>query len=145
MMRRTRSAPARCSPGATKAPTSRSGRSPRRSWPGGDPLAGHTAHLIGTATRDAETIAFDALLDVDAGTQVVGAVFQHDLDGQTTGTIELELLPVDPFEADTAFDGIEFADLALTDDVALVRPGDDAHNRMRRALATHDHWAAVLR
>jgi hypothetical protein len=112
---------------------------------GGDPLAGHTAHLIGTATRDAETIAFDALLDVDAGTQVVGAVFQHDLDGQTTGTIELELLPVDPFEADTAFDGIEFADLALTDDVALVRPGDDAHNRMRRALATHDHWAAVLR
>lgn len=110
----------------------------------GDALAGHAVHVAGTTTRDGTSVPFDALLDVDVGTQVIGAVFQASVDATTTGTIELELLPVDPTEGDTAFDGIEFVELPLTEATALIRPGDDAHNRLRRALATHDHWAAVL-
>ncbi len=107
-----------------------------------DPLLGHTSHVEGVAAQGGVDRPFDAVLDIEAATQLVGAVFELTVTETSTDTLVIELLPTDPSEGDTAFDGVDFAALPVDDDgVARIRPGDTAANVLRRAIQTHDHYA----
>ncbi|HVK75189.1 MAG TPA: hypothetical protein VM734_17790 [Kofleriaceae bacterium] len=108
----------------------------------GDPLAGHTVHLTGVATRDGVDHPFDAVLDIDPGTTLTGATFELEVTAASTESLRLALLPTDPVEGDTVYDGLDFAALpATTDGVIEIRPGAAAHNVLRRAIQVHDHYA----
>jgi hypothetical protein len=108
----------------------------------GDPLIGHTFHLIGAAARDGVTTRFDAVLDIDPGTWLIGAVFEDVVTESSTETLAVRFLPTDPLEGDTPFDGVAFAELTPSaDGAALIRPGDVAHNVLRRQIQVHDHYA----
>jgi hypothetical protein len=107
----------------------------------GDPLLGHTFHLTGRATRGDASAVFDAVLDIEAGTSLIGAMFDHDVTDAATGTLALTFLPTDPVLGHSVFDGIELASLPVTDGVALIRPGAADHNVLRRTIQIHDHYA----
>lgn len=109
-----------------------------------DPLLGHTFHLRGTVERGGAPRPFDAVLDVEPDSAVIGAVFDATVEETTTATLALTFLPTDPVERDTAFDGIEFDQLPVIDNVSAIRPGSTAHNVLRRALVTHDLYAVTL-
>jgi len=106
-----------------------------------DPLIGHTFHVVGTAARGGAVTRFDAALDIEPGTELVGAVFDHDVVETSTETLYLGFVPTDPFEGDTAFDGVDFAALPAGADGVTIRPAEVAHNLMRRTLQVHDHYA----
>ena len=103
-----------------------------------DPLLGHSFHLTGTVTRDGVTRDFDAVLDVESDTRVIGAKFDDAITSASTETLAIQFLPTDPYELDTAFDGIDFFALS-----PQIRPGDAAHNILRRAIQTHDHYGVT--
>jgi len=112
-----------------------------------DPLLGHTAQLAGIARKGASEVAFTALLDIDGGTQLVGAPFEDAIDVDTTAPIELRFLPTDPVTGASLFDGLDFAALdaldANTDGLIEISPGDPAHNILRRTLQSHVHYDAT--
>jgi len=107
-----------------------------------DPLLGHTAVMRGTALRDGKTFHFQAVLDIDEGTQMVGAPFTLRVQRETNVVLRLEILAVDPStEQDSLLDGIDFAALDTDGDGNVsIQPGDAAHNIARRTLQVHDHW-----
>lgn len=107
-----------------------------------DPLLGHTAQLRGTASKDGVTVMFAAVVDVDAGAQLVGAPFEDEVDAEAVAPIELQLLPSDPKTGASLFDGLDFAALEAKDGVATIRPGEVAHNLLRRTLQSHVHYNA---
>jgi hypothetical protein len=110
----------------------------------GDPLAGHAFHLTGTIAKDAASVPFDAVLDVEPDTRVVGAVFEDTITEASTETLAIAFLPTDPSEQDTAFDGVDFFTLPTTPAGTIeIRPGSAAHNILRRALQTHDHYSVL--
>jgi hypothetical protein len=106
-----------------------------------DPLLGHTAHLEGVATRNGQDHEFDAVIDLDEDTRMVGAPFPVTITERSSGPIGLRLLTVDPHEADTLFDGIDFAALPEAQGLSTIAPGQDAHNVLARNLRAHDHYA----
>ena len=112
-----------------------------------DPLLGHTAQLAGVARKGESEVAFTAIVDIDAGAQLVGAPFEGTVDAGTTAPIELRFLPTDPITGTSLFDGLDFAALdALdtnTDGLAEISPGDVAHNILRRTLQSHVHYDAT--
>lgn len=114
-----------------------------------DPLLGHTAQLAGVARKGESEVAFTAIVDVDAGGQLIGAPFEGTIDAGTTAPIELRFLPTDPIAGASLFDGLDFAALdALdtnTDGLAEISPGDVAHNILRRTLQSHVHYDATPR
>lgn len=111
-----------------------------------DPLLGHTAHFVGVARSGATEVAFTALVDLDAGAQLIGAPFEAAIDADATAPIELQLVPTDPEEGKSLFDGIDFATLEPGDDgTAAIVPGDVAHNLLRRTLQSHVHYNATPR
>jgi hypothetical protein len=110
----------------------------------GDPLDGHAIHITGTIERDAMSVPFDAVLDVEPGARVVGAVFEDTVTEASTETLAIAFLPTDPNEGDTAFDGVDFFTLPVTPAGTLeIRPGDPAGNILRRTLQTHDHYSVL--
>lgn len=116
----------------------------RDALPAGDPLDGHAFHITGTITKDAMTWPFDAVLDVEPGARVVGAVFEDRITETSTETLAISFFATDPNEQDTAFDGVEFSTLAATPAGTLeIRPGSTAHNIIRRAIQTHDHYSVL--
>jgi hypothetical protein len=109
-----------------------------------DPLLGHTFHITGTIARAGMTRRFDAVLDVEPGAQVIGAVFDDTITEASTETLAMTFYPTDPSEADTAFDGVDFFALPATPSGAIeIRPGSAAHNVIRRAIQTHDHYGVL--
>lgn len=111
-----------------------------------DVLLGHSAHFAGTATKDAVTIMFTALLDVDAGTHMVGAPFELVITDSTDDTLGIQFLPTDPVEAKSLYDGLDFEALdGDGDGVVDIVPGDEAHNILRRTVQSHVHYDAVPR
>lgn len=114
--------------------------------PEGDRLLGHTAHLLGRATRDGDSHTFRVEIDAPLDRQLVGAPFDVAIGAQSQLTLGFELMTLDPLEGDTLFDGIDFAALPLSDGhVELTATsGDsasvDAHDNLRRTLLTHDHF-----
>lgn len=105
-----------------------------------DPLLGHTAVLAGVARRDERDLAFEAVLDIDDDTQMVGAPLTFEARADSVATLVFRVLMVDPStEADTVFDGVDFFALSDDDEIGIV-PGDDVHNILRRRIQVHDHW-----
>lgn len=111
-----------------------------------DPLLGHTAYFAGTARKDGQEIEFTAQIDVDAGMQMVGAPFDLEVERRDQVVVAIQLLPVDPIEGLSLFDGLDFAALDPDGDgVVAIVPGDDAHNFLRRTVQSHVHYDAVDR
>jgi hypothetical protein len=111
----------------------------------GDALLGHTFHVTGEASRDGVRYPFDALLDLEAGTALVGGVFEASITESTSAALVFALAPTDPTEQDTLYDGHDFAALAPNGEGVLeIRPGSTAHNVFRRPIQTHDHYVLSL-
>lgn len=116
----------------------------RDNLPAGDPLLGRAFHLTGTITKAATTRPFDAVLAIEPGARVVGAVFQASITEASTGPLSIAFFATDPNEGDTPFDGVDFFTLPMTPAGALeIRPGDAAHNIIRRTIQTHDHYSVL--
>lgn len=111
-----------------------------------DPLLGHTAHLTGRALKGEQQIDFTAVLDVAAGTQMVGAPFEDTVQASRVSPIVVRFLLTDPVEGTSLFDGLDFAALDSDGDgVVSIGPGDEAHNILRRTLQAHVHYSATLK
>ena len=109
-----------------------------------DPLLGHTAVIEGKATRGSDIVDFTAVLDVEDGTGMVGGPFTLDVTENTSSTLALRIHTIDPYENDTLFDGLDF--LEIDDDhdgVALIEPGDEAHNVLAKTIVRHDHYSVI--
>lgn len=111
----------------------------------GDPLLGHAIHVTGTASRAGATRPFDAVLDVERDTRVIGAVFEEVIAADSTETLAFTFHPTDPREAGTVFDGVDFFALPEVSGTLAIAPGSAAHNILRRSIQTHDHYAVVTR
>lgn len=110
----------------------------------GDPLLGHAFHVTGTIAMAGTTKPFDAVLDVEPGAQVIGAVFEDTVTEASTETLAIEFFPTDPNELDTPFDGVDFFTLPTTASGTIeIRPGSAAHNIIRRSIQTHDHYGVL--
>lgn len=111
-----------------------------------DPILGHTFDIAGVATTAGQQISFEAQLDQDEGRRVVGLPFDLSVDEDSDEAIGLTLQLQDPFESDTAFDGIDFLELDDDGDGHVVlAEGSEAHNRLRRNLQAHDHYGTEVR
>lgn len=112
-----------------------------------DPLLGHTAILSGSASKEDAVVDFEIGIDSPAGRQLVGIPFEAEITEAGQEALHLRLLPLDPLEMDTLFDGLDFAALdADADGQVRIAPGATdtalvgAYNTLRRALQTHDHF-----
>ena len=111
------------------------------SLPSGDPLLGHTAYIEGSATKGTKTVRFRAQVDVDEGTQLVGAPFPLTVTEDSRATLGFKPLTQDPVLPKTLFDGLDFAALDPDGDNQVeVLPGQDAHNILRRTVQVHDFY-----
>lgn len=109
-------------------------------------LVGHTAWIEGTATQGAVSIAFTALLDVDPSARLVGAPLELEVGPDTGVRLGLRVDLTDPIEGDTLFQKLDFGALDEDGDgVVAIRPGDAAHNTLRRTLQDHDHYEISVR
>jgi hypothetical protein len=114
--------------------------------PGGDPLIGHTFAIEGTAEKDGDTIRFDALVDVDDGTVLVGAPFVLEVRSGVQRTLALEMDLTSPVDGKHVFAGVDFAALDEDGDGEVaIRPGDAAHNILRRSVQVHDFYRVAVR
>ncbi|WP_096332863.1 hypothetical protein [Nannocystis exedens] len=103
-----------------------------------DPLAGHTAHFAGTASKGGLNVAFTAVLDLDVGAAVIGAPFDLAIDEGSNEPLGVQLRLRDDTSGAALFDGVDFAALDPGDGTAVtIGPGDPAHNLVRRALQSH--------
>ena len=112
-----------------------------------DPLLGHTALLRGSAVRGAERVPFVVLLDAPEGDVLMGVPFDAGIRADVSSAIGFELLPRDPFERDTLFDGIDFARLArdASGVVSITADAGDpeiaaAYERLLATWVTPDHF-----
>lgn len=113
---------------------------------GDDPLRGHTAHFTGTAQKDGNLVTFSAVLDVNEGTQMVGAPFELVVETGTDVPIGIQLEATDPVESKSLFDGLDFGALSDDDDgEVLIEPGSEAHNILVRTIQSHAHYNAEAR
>jgi hypothetical protein len=103
-----------------------------------DPLLGQGAYLAGTATKDGRSVRFSAQLALPEPAVIVGLPLELEVTTATTATLGIALSTIDPFENDTAFDGIDF--FAVAGDAASYIFAGEAANRLRRAFFTHDHF-----
>jgi hypothetical protein len=108
-----------------------------------DPLVGHAFHVEGVASKAGIDYPFDIVLDVEAGTRLVGAVFEDVVTASTSGSLAVQFFPTDPYEGDTAFDGVDFAALPEVAGVRQIRPGTTEHNALRRIIQTHDFYGVT--
>lgn len=110
-----------------------------------DPILGHTFDIAGRATKDGMTWTFSAALDEDDGRRVVGLPFDVEIDASSDEVLGLQMLPVDPYEGDTAFDELDFAALDEDGDfVVELRDGDADYNILKKHLQVHDHYAVTI-
>ncbi len=120
-----------------------------------DPIIGHTIALAGVATKSGETWTFHGFLDEEEGKRVIGLPISEDVsadqtefvvDESTDVTLGLQILMVDPFEPETAFDNIDFAtsDADADGDIELVA-GEAIYNVLVRQLQVHDQYRVSIR
>jgi hypothetical protein len=120
-----------------------------------DPLVGHTMEIAGEATKGGETWTFHGFIDEEEGKRVIGlpvnediadGIAEFEVDGSTDVTFGLQMLMVDPFEPDTAFDNIDFAAAdADTDGDIEFAVGDEMYNLLLRQLQVHDQYRVSVR
>ena len=109
-----------------------------------DPVFGHHGFISGTAIKDDSTIHFSAQIDIADTPKLWGGVFEATISASATATLALRPLTIDPFEADTFFDGVDFGALDEDGDgVVALTAGMPAHNILMKTLLSHDHWSVV--
>lgn len=119
--------------------------------PANDALLEHTAILRGVAKRidDGQETAFVALIQANKGRDLIGAPFEIEISGQTQSQLGFRLATTDPYEGDSLFDGIDFAELAQGKELITFSESNDqeevrtAYFRLRRTFQTHDHFEFV--
>lgn len=116
----------------------------------GDPLLEHSVYIDGTASKGGVDIAFDAVLDIDESYELVGALFAHSVTAGDPAHLRFEIRTSEPYEGKTLFDGIDFAALDANDENGAdgdgrveIRPGTEAHNKLRRTLQSHDYYVVI--
>jgi hypothetical protein len=113
---------------------------------GDDPLLGHAAQFTGTAQKDGVLVTFSAVLDVNEGTQMVGAPFELTVEAGADTSIRIQLEATDPVESRSMFDGIDFGTLDDDGDGDVrIEPGSEAHNILVRTIQSHVHYNAEAR
>jgi hypothetical protein len=112
-----------------------------------DALLGHTARLAGSAKKGSVSVEFIAILDSPEGRELSGVPFVDNISETSHDRLGFELLPLDPYEEDTLFDGLDFEALDTDGDGQLVIEETsseeaivDAYNQLRRTFQTHDHF-----
>lgn len=112
-----------------------------------DPLVGHSAVLRGSATRSGIRRAFLAVLDISPEYAPVGMPFAAGVSAEAPLAIGFELLPREPLEQGTLFDGIDFARLPTdADGVVTLSPASQnaaligAYERLSEALRSPGHF-----
>lgn len=108
-------------------------------------LPAHSARFAGTATRGDEVVRFEALVTQDEGRRVEGVPLSLDVTERPAAlTFGLRLARE---SGETLFDDVDFATLPYprADDVARVEAGTPAHNRVRNALQSHEHYRTTVR
>jgi len=114
-----------------------------------DPLIGHTAILVGTATRADVEVEFVAYIDQDEGRSIIGLPLDFTATEASTERLALRFDAVDTVEGDTIFAGVDIVSLDEDGDgfveiSAQAQP--EAWANLRRNLQAHDHYAVqVLR
>lgn len=109
-----------------------------------DPLLAHSVHIEGTASKGGVDIAFDAVLDIDEGYELIGALFEHSVTAGDPAHLRFEIRTSDPYDGKTLFDGIDFAILDGDGDARVaIRPGTEAHNKLRRTVQSHDYYVVI--
>lgn len=109
-----------------------------------DPLYGHDLYLEAEVSRGAERWTLALAVPQDADKKVVGVPCITEV-AAGAAPLALALRIEDPYEHDTAFDGIDFAAEDTDGDGHIAPAEDDAlTNRVRRALQTHDHYEVVV-
>ena len=109
--------------------------------PSSDPLLDVTLHLEGESVRMGKTTRFIAQIKQDEGRQVIGAPMDHHVKATTRGAVHLMLRAQDPASGASMFEGVDFDALPKDDQGrALIQEGSPAHNLMRRALSSHEHY-----
>jgi hypothetical protein len=112
--------------------------------PAGDPLLEHSVYVEGTASKGGVDIAFDAVLDVDETYELIGVLFDHSVTAGDPAHLRFEIHTSEPYEGKTLFDGIDFATLDQDGDGRVaIRPGDEAHNKLRRTIQSHDYYVVI--
>jgi len=111
-----------------------------------DPLMEHTAHVEGIAERDGEAYPFVIILDTADGLPVIGVPFVANMRSGSNRNLGFRFEPLDRFEFDTVFDGIDFALLENdVDGIIYLMPraerNEEAYFQFRRTFQTHDHFA----
>lgn len=114
-----------------------------------DPLYGHTLVIAGEARKDGRGVVFSAVIDIDEGARVVGAVFSGQVTAMPGGTptLGLALVPATSVgPPQTVFDKLDFFTLPGADGgTVAINPGEAAHNLLRRAFQVHDHYIVTIR
>lgn len=111
-----------------------------------DPILGHTIEIAGEATRDGTTWTFHGFIDQDEGRRVVGLPLALDLREGDDVELGLQMLMLDPFEADTALDNLDFVVLDPDADRHVeLEAGDAAYNTLVKQLQVHDQYEVTLR
>jgi hypothetical protein len=106
-----------------------------------DPLAGHTAHYRGVATRGEERAPFEVVLLQDEDHLVTGVPLTLLVSQREPARVGLGLrLTTD--DGVTLFDGVDFDTLPIVGGIARIVPGCPAHNRVRNAMQRHEHYVA---
>jgi len=107
-----------------------------------DALLHHTALLEGQATRDSHIVPFQAIIDIEDNTQLIGASLDVFVSQDTEATLGFSLLAKDKNEQIHLFDGIDFDTLlpSTGSGSVVIAPGDEAHNRIMKALSKHNYY-----
>ena len=112
----------------------------------GDGIVGHNLYLEAEVQRGDQRWTLAVAVPQDLDEQVTGVVCAATIGREPGLGLVLALRVADPFEDDTVFDGIDFA-VEDADGDGHIAPGADETltNRIRRALATHDHYEVSVR
>lgn len=112
-----------------------------------DPLLGHSALLRGFARRGDIVREFLIVLDASDEQELAGMPFAAGVRAGVPLAIGFELLPIDPVERDTLFDGIEFAGLPTAGDGVVHIESSaphagvaDAYERVSSAFYAASHF-----
>lgn len=121
----------------------------------GDPLIGHTLLLVGTASKDAQVIAFSIAIDSPLDLELIGAPFEYEVTEQSMVELGVQLLDTDSYGGDHLLHGLDFAALDAADgsadgmvtlidpqlDPALPSALVDAYEQIRGDFQTHEMFA----
>jgi hypothetical protein len=106
-------------------------------------MIGHTAHFAGVARKGGEEVAFTAALDVNAGTQMVGAPFELAVEATRSPDRGSARGDGSGRERSRCSTGSTSRRSMMTATASVgIEPGSEAHNIFVRTMQSHVHYNA---